>query len=175
MRFKYHSFTFLLLEICSPELWKLRRWAGQGKALSVLYWLWRSLSWSVCEVSAKLALSWMVGSAPPPRRPSSPWSCSPDSSPVSMGFTPMSVCSVGPARRGPGTSVTRSCGAVDARSSDLAPCKGLPRPLSLLQILRVSCSVLWLVSSIFCVLLSKLLFLSEDIWKKSRGCPWRSL
>ena len=52
----------------------------------------------------------------------------------------MSVCSVGPARRSPGTSVTRGCGAVDARSSDLASCQGLPWPLSLLQILRVSCS-----------------------------------
>ena len=31
-----------------------------------------------------------------------------------------------------------------------------------------------MVLSVFCVLLSKLLFLSEDIWKKSRACPRRS-
>ena len=73
-----------------------------------------------------MALPWTLGSAPSPRRPSSPRSCAADSSPVSVGFTPMSVCSLGPARRGPGTSVTRSCGAVDSRSSDLVPCQGLP-------------------------------------------------
>ena len=99
-----------------------------------------SLSWCVCELSVKLAPPWTLGSAPSPRRPSSPRSCAADSSPVSVGFTPMSVCSVGPSRRGPGTSDTRSCGAVDSRSSELAPCQGLPQPLSLLQILRVSCS-----------------------------------
>ena len=117
----------------------MRGWGRRGKALSVSSWLWGSLSWCVCQVSAKVAPPWTLGSAPPARRPSSP-SCAPDSSPVSVGFTPMSVCSVGPARRSPGTSVTRGCGAVDARSSDLAPCQGLPWPLSLLQILRVSSS-----------------------------------